>query len=505
MQPNPTSKEFSPGFISVVRAEQYWVDQSRKNIAQFMNYISDGAEIPARHHLEWLYAILDPKVKRLLIIAPRESAKTTLIVKTMAWWMGHFPHLTNIISSVSSDQTADRLEMLRDLIALPRYQNVFPHIHIDESKSRTKSEFTIWSEKWPGSEKTLSYGVYRSLIAKYGSLKNPTVHASGITSSKIIGRRFSGIALVDDPHDSKNSATEDQRTKVEKMFAENILGGVQHNAKVVVITTRWAETDLAGRLKDLKTANGDYVWKTIDIPCLDEDNNSYWPEYWTLEKLQEKREEVGEIMFQTMYMNNPIGASSGMFQQHHLVNDIPSEHPAFARIAIGVDMAKAKTANADFTAAFAVARDDKKPFNYYILNGIRGKWDFDEALTKIADFSQDIFDQYGRLDAVVFESPNDISSAQHLHEDHPDLPVIEQPTKGDKAIRLGFVAVKAQSGKLFINQNMLCFNALKSELLGFPKAAHDDTCDALSLPLQLTDWSSGVGAGVKTLKSPYLL
>lgn len=503
--PTPSKEERSPSLVPVVAAEKWWIEQSRRNIARFMTYISDGQRKPANHHLEWLTAILDPKIKRLLIIAPRESAKTTIIVNTMAWLIGHFPNSTNIITSVSSDQTIERLDALKQLIELPRYANIFPHIHMDKTRAYNKEEFTVWSEKWPGSQKPIPYSIYRSLVASYGDMKNPTVRAAGITSSKIIGARFNGVALVDDPHDSDNSATEEQCAKVEKYFAEYILGGVQHNGKVVVITTRWAEMDLAGRLMERKTAEGKSVWHVIDIPCLDGDNNSYWPEYWPPERLQAKREEVGEIMFQTMYMNNPIGASSGMFQPHHLVKPMPEPLPKFERIVIGVDMAEAKSAGSDYTVAMAVARDDQKPFGYYVLDMIRGRWGFTEAAEHIQKFADRIFEDYGRLDNIAYEIPANKSHAEYMHEQRPDLPVVQVQPKGQKDIRLGFVAVKAQGGKLYINQNMYHLYALKSELLGFPKAAHDDCCDALSIPLQLDTWSSTGAAGIVQITSPYLL
>lgn len=491
--------------VPVVAAEQWWVEQSRRNIAQFMTYISDGQRRPATHHLEWLTNILDPKIKRLLIIAPRESAKTTIIVNTMAWMIGHFPNSTNVITSVSAKQTEERLDALKQLMELPRYNNVFPYVHMDKTKSYNKSEFTVWSERWPGSPKPIPYSTYRSLVASYGDIKNPTVRAAGITSSMIIGARFNGIALVDDPHDSENSATEDQCAKVEKYFSEYILGGVQYNGKVVVITTRWAELDLAGRLMERKTASGENVWKIIDIPCLDDQGNSYWPDYWPVKQLQEKREEVGEIMFQTMYMNNPIGASSGMFQPHHLTMPLPERLPEFERVVIGVDMAEAKTAGSDFTVAIAVARDKEKPFGYYVLNMIRGKWNFDEALSHIQKFADRVVQDYGRLDNIAFESPANKAHAQHLHELRPDLPVVEVQPKGQKEIRLSFVANKAQSGRFYINQHMTHIYAMKSELLGFPKAAHDDCCDALSIPLQLENWSGSGGSGLIEVRSPFLL
>lgn len=501
---NPNNPPKSAGFISVVRAEEWWVEQARKNIAMYMTYISDGQRRPADHHLIWLRHIFDPKVKRLLIIAPRESAKTSVAVDVMSYWIGKFPELTNIIASVSFDQSRDRLDAVKQVIELPRYQNVFPHIHIDNNRRGTQSEFSVWAEKWRDGDKLLTYQAYRSLIASYGSLKNPTLHAAGIMGSTLIGRRFSGIALVDDPHDSKNSATAEQCDKVRKVFGETILGGVQHTGKIIVITTRWSEVDLAAQLMMDKNADGTPVWTVIDIPTIDAQGNSYWPQYWPVEKLEAKRAEVGEVMFQTMYMNNPIGASTGMFQPHHLINEIP-EDAEFERIIISCDMARTKTAHADYTVMMCIAKDKNKPFRYFLLDARRMKVDYHEGVKEIAKFADEVWNKYGQLNAIVFEEPFDQFSATELREQRPDLPVTLVKPKGDKAQRLGNVAVKAQSGKLYINQSITCLPAIKSELLGFPKAAHDDCCDCLSLPLQLPMWSTSYQAGLVQVRSPFLL
>jgi predicted phage terminase large subunit-like protein len=484
-------------------AEAIIAERARKNLGFFSWYLSERT--PARHHIEWMKAILDPDVNRVLIVAPRESAKTFLSVYTMAWWIGHKPQSTNIICSVSSQQASDRLDMLKQLIELPRYKNVFPYVYPDKQRPYNTQEMNVWASRWPGSNKDITYNSYRTAVATHGDPKNPTVFAAGITSSKIIGRRFNGIALVDDPHDSKNSATEDQRLKVEKFFNENILGGVQAGGKVVVITTRWAETDLAGKLMDKRTMTGEPVWKVIDTPAISPEGESYWPEYWPLDKLQAKREEVGDIMFETMYMNNPIGMSAGLFKPEHLANDLPGELPEFDKVVVSTDMALSKNSSSDYTVIAVIARDKRKPFGYYLLHMFRDRVNFDEGLQEVARMCDFAFEKYGRLDNVLFELPFALPWAEELKARRPDLPVLKVAVKGDKATRLGGVAVKAQAKLFYVNMEMPTYHALRSEFLGFPKAAHDDICDAVALPLQLDSWHYGLTSSVQYINSPYLL
>lgn len=501
-------KERQHGFTTQIRLEQLWTDLARDNVGMFIEYMTDGERPPANHHKDWLYYLVHPAYKRVLIIASREFAKSHIAVYHMAWYIGHNPKTTNIITSVASKQAKERMENLRGIMELPRYKNVFPHIHIDNSRKDTQTEFSVWSDKWNPADpnaKVMSYQAWRSLYGTHYNFTYPTIKIAGLTSREIIGSRISGLGLIDDPQDEISSATEEMRQKTVKLIKTNILNSAQKDAKVVIITTRWAETDVAATMKEQKKANGTPVWKTIETPAINEQGESNWPELWPLERLQDKREEVGEIMFQTQYLNNPFGASSGMFEMKHLVKDLPEPLPDFDKIIISTDLASAKTAGADWTVICLIARDNRKPFGMYILDGVRVKVNFDEGINLAAKKADEWFEIYKQLDGIIFEVPASRAAAQTLKLKRLDLPIVEVPTKGDKAIRLESVALKAQGGNLYINQKLPFIQAVYSELIGFPKASKDDICDCFSLPLQQVNWSTGTGSGYTEIKSSFLI
>lgn len=488
-------------FVTGTRAEKYLIDKARQNPADFIFYLTERKL--AKHHLKWLLAFLDPRISHTNIVAPRESAKTTISVYYLAWLIGKKPHLTHFIGSVSSKQSTDRLQMVKEIMQMPRFVNVFPWIHVDLKRSETMKEFSVWSEKWANGDSRLDYSQYRSLVARFGSLSNPTVFAAGIGSSEIIGRRFSGMVLLDDPHDEQNSSTEDQRIKVEDFLNRTLLPCRQDGSKAVVISTRWAVTDLSGRLKNKPT-----IWFTIDTPAINSDGSSYWPEYWSIEKLDKKREEIGEVMFQTMYMNNPNALASNMFKIDFLRTPLPNSvtlQDSIKKIVVSVDLAVTTKAVSDYTVCAAVAIDDSKPYSVYVLDLLRGKYDFNSALREINRFSRHIFQAYGKLDGILFEQQGfQRAWAEELRERFPDLPVKLVPTKGDKTARLGALAVKAQRGLLYINTSMFSYPAMCSELISFPRASHDDIADALSLPFQY--WGeTEMASGIILMQSPYLL
>lgn len=476
--------------LSLVRAEQVIIAKARINPAYFILYLTER-DVPD-HHIDWLKRFLNPYSNRILIIAPRESAKTTLVAYFLAWWIGKNPVSSNIFCSVSASQAKDRLSMVRSIISSERFKRVFPGVEIDSNRPNNSTEFSVWASLTADGV-SVAYTDWLYRCVKEGDPKNPTLFGAGITSKGIIGRRFSGLAVVDDPHDTQTSSTVEQCDKTQKYFNENILGGVQNHGKVIVISTRWSEYDLAGRLKEQRDDSNRPIWSTAELSALDEYGKSYWSEWWSEDRLYQKRQEVGEVMWQTMYMNNPIGASSLLFARQHLANPLPDPLPQFYKLVVSIDLSETTNRRSDFSVLAVMARDQKRPYNVYLLDLIRFKKPLIETVETIQRFCDEVLERYRQLDGVLFESPANNTQAMLVKTDRPDLPVREVAVKGSKTDRLMALSSVAQSGRLFVNQSMPTLPAVISELLGYPKSKHDDIPDACSLPFQWSFWK-GVGS-----------
>lgn len=488
----------SPVFITRNKAELFWVEQSRNDPAMFITYLTGGHKPPAKHHKVWLYYLLSPH-KYINIIAPRESAKTTISEFFIAWFLGNNPWRTNYIVSASASQARSRLRNIRSIIGLERYKMVFPHVHIDSRKtdydrrSNSQDEFTIWSSYYP-KVGAIDYPQWRSIITSQYNPRDATLYATGITSGSVVGRRCSGIALLDDLHDRDNSASEAQRQKVYDAYASEIEGTITEEGKVASISTRWAETDFPGRVKDIISPEGVPLWKTIDIPAINPSGESYWPEFWSLDKLEQKRQAVGDVWFRTMYLNDPYALSSDLFTSESIRKPLPSVLPHFKQILISTDLASSTSKKADFSVAVCMAIDDMSPFNVYVLQVIRGKWGLDGSLSKIAEFYDAMKSTYGPIKYVLFEKQGFQSAAvQRIREINPQLPLELVPLNGSKTDRVKPLAIKAQTGGLFINVDMDVYPLLYSELMGFGNAQHDDIVDALSLPFNTSNWNTHGG------------
>jgi predicted phage terminase large subunit-like protein len=461
------NKKHNPQTAALIRAEKWWAERARADVTAFFEYVS-GLRA-AEHHRRWLKAILEHD--RVNIIAPRESGKTSLLVYAMLWNIGRAPLSTNAIISVSSAVAEDRLRMLRGtMLENPRFRNVFPHVVPDTRNGipNTQVEMTVKRTDIP-------YPHWRRLVETQGSPKDPTLVVGGVGSRSIIGRRFSGILMLDDIIDESdlNAAAQE---RIMRYLMQTLVPAVKEGGKIV-------HNDVPEQL------SRNPVWHTIDIPAILKDENgeprSYWPEVWPLERLERKRQEIAnDAIFNIMYMNNPTTMTSSLFTLDDLKRGLPLPLPPLRRLYITTDQAISMSTRSDWTVYQAVGVDEHN--NYYLLDMLRFKGDPDHQLERLSAFHDHCSRVYGRpVDGVLFENVAMQTHFVHLlNKSRPDIVTYAHAPKGDKHARAALVSRAARSGKLFFNLQMPDYHYLVNEWLNFPLARHDDTLDAISLLLQ---------------------
>lgn len=482
-------------FLPTIAAEEWWVKKARTDPVFFLEYMTN--KVPPLHVRMWLANIFHAERRRLNFIAPRESMKTTTAMYALAWAMGRAPILTHGLISVSAVIAEARLRMIRELVSdNTRYKNVFPHVYIDKTLPDTQQEFTVAS-----AEGGLPRNVWRAIVERNGSLKDATLFVAGAGGRGIIGRRFSGLLLLDDIIDETYLKDELQEAMMEYII-RTLIPCVKEEGKVINIGTRWMPGDVPERLMNNPT------WHTIQIKAIEQDEEgnrrSYWPSYWPLWKLDDKKEEMNnDALFNIMYMNDPSAMTASLFTTAQLSIDLPKPLPALKTVHVGTDFAISQTTAADFNVFIAIGQDYTD--NWYLLDMTRFKTDPDNIIAVLGDFCDRVASTYHMLSGVVVERVGFQSLLQHFAgKVRPDLPLQPHVPKGDKYHRGQYAKGLAQQGKLFINQNMPYIQILKSEWLNFPLARHDDTLDAATLVMQFLGGGISV-RNVRTIRSPYLL
>lgn len=232
----------------------------------------DGLPItPAAHHWLWLRLLCDERIKKLLIIAPPESAKTTWTISAyLGCRLGFWPEQSVIIGSTSGPVAEKRSMTLRTAVESTEWQNTFPGILPVRVSDGFKWTTTEWSLAQDGKPRA-------------GRL-HPTVAAYG-TNGPVIGSR-SDVFVADDLLDFENSRTAHQRGLVETWLHTSMLSRRKAQiGRIIMIGTAWHFDDIYSKAKR------EGGWVVCHVPLLSEADQVFatisYPDNWKYETLGE--------------------------------------------------------------------------------------------------------------------------------------------------------------------------------------------------------------------------
>lgn len=272
--------------------------------------------VPRPHQEPWYDALQDladgklldangKPTNKLMILAPPGSGKTDTMIEYNAWVIGraleqYFTGNDAQPPQVGYVAYADDVASLRSMAIRnsiefnPMYSMVFPFAEPDKSNRWSSHEWFL-----------------RRLEKDVGK-KDPTVRASGLTG-QILSYRFPTLITLDDPHDPKNVKTEGQRDEVWRIWRTTVRTRAREHTPIVLICTRWAEDDLAGRLMEVEDD-----WCVVHTSALDDEDETYWPPEgngfgFTSESFHRLRDEDKDS-FLTQYMALPPSSVGDVFR-----------------------------------------------------------------------------------------------------------------------------------------------------------------------------------------------
>jgi predicted phage terminase large subunit-like protein len=430
---------------------------ARESIAAFGEYVSQYKAFP--HHQEWLNAIQTSSsngvLKRvagdnLRISAPRGSAKTTWMIITIAWVIGHNPGIRIILVSYSIEVARAISIAIRNLTQTFRYKVVFPHIRK--------------SKRWADGNWTID-----RVHAKVDALnKDPTVLAVGMRGS-ISGRRADLIVIEDPIRSSEAIANPAIRQAQRTWWGEVLQPTLVPGGRVLVNSTRYRIDDIHGT-----TFCSEKGWHVIHQRAIivDEDGNeqSYWTEYEPLERLLTLRAEDPKA-FASQRQNDPIADGDRAIEPEWIIkDDVPDD---FDAIAIGVDLASSKQQGADYTALVAIGRK-------------RTKWTIHETVKQIIVMHELATQLSGSVEIAIEAVQYQSSLKAELKrvaalEYSRYLRVRNVTTRGSKEDRLRSVSGVIETGNHIFMSNTKSVDRVISELLEFGVGVHDDLADAWAI------------------------
>ena len=422
---------------------------SPTRFAEFCLKDSGGNAIRQAPVHDELHAFLTAH-RHALVELPRDHGKSVQVCARIVWELANDPGLRVKLVCATAARAADRSGFLRGLIAdNPRVRLVFPGLR-------------------PGRP----WGAEAFAIVRPAAAIDPSVSAIGVGTSSTGGR--ADLLVCDDIVDAKALHSRTDRQKTKDLFRHNLMNLLEPDGRLWCLFTPWHVDDLNAELK----ASGVYpLFRRAVGPNLE----PVWAELWTVERLAERKREIGDASFARGYQLQNADEGERVIRPEWVTfweTELPRE--AFDEVVLAVDPAVSASATADATALVTVGRlTDSNEMR--VLEAVAVRVASPELVARLGA----AHDRW-RPDRVVFEANGAFEAVRALLTRDARFGPKLQPVTASKSkhVRLSALAVPVQNGAVKLRgvggRVADCQRELFDEMTAFPFGLHDDLPDALA-------------------------
>jgi hypothetical protein len=461
------------------------LQRAREDFGFFCEFVADKP--PAKHHQEWnrhfvtgedstcLIKIAGPNID---LLAPRGSAKSTVLGLLTAWAIGVHTEaklpLQILYLSYTVDIARSKSATIKRIIESKRYQEVFPTVRL--LKNVTSNEYWSIDHKFAGIDVTGD--------------EQFTLCAAGLKGS--VTSKRSHLVMIDD---AIKSAADIANPDIRKMMQDNwnavIAPTMFEGARAICLGTRFRHDDIHAT-----TFNEQNNWMQIILSAIINDpvtgeEESYWPDMWSLEYLKEKKRQA-PIAFSFQYMNQIIRQNELSLAPELIVKaEIATE---FDTLGIGVDLSAGVKEKNDYTVMVLGGRiEDRIHIIDYRRIRVMGNLEKLDAMKELLndwsilgkDDNGNYFPTYSTCDiwseAVQYQASLEADFKRVCLNDEGLYNLLWHPVKGfraDKLARFRGIIGMFEDRKIIFNRYRN-FTNMFEELTNFGVSSHDDTVDAL--------------------------
>lgn len=414
---------------------------------------------------QFLQDIVDKKSPRLIISMPPRSGKSEIVSRKFpAYMLGRYPDLSYIGTSYSGDLSSSFAKDVKNIMLGDPFKQAFPEIRLPRIGDGTgqinqSDRFDISGHK----------GMYYS-VGIGGSLTG----------------RGADCLVIDDPIANMSDALSERvRQSTWDWLTSTAYTRLSPGGGLIVMCTRWHLDDPVGRLIE-EMNNGGEKYVVINYPAIAEVDEPHrkigealHPERFDEEALARIRRSVGERVWASLYQQHPIPDGGAMFKaewvQHWTQDSLPK---VFDKVVMSWDMTFKDTTNSDFVVGQVWG---KKGANFYLLDQVRGRWDFVKTLQMFVEFTNKWPKARRRLIEDKANGPAIISAVKKKVSG-----IIPITPKESKEARAFSVTTFWEAKNVYLPPAELypwVKTDFLSEVLTFPSAAHDDAVDAMTQAL----------------------
>ena len=300
---------------------------ARREFFYFCNLMASDFYKPERRYLVELCEALqsfyeDEKAKVLIINEPPRHGKSRTASLFVEWVLGRNPaekimtgSYNNILSATFAKNVRNAIQEVKADDNITVYSDIFPNVRI----KRGDAAMDMWSLD----------GGYNSYLAT-----SPSGTATGFGCS---------LLIIDDIiKNAEEAYNETAKEKSWLWFTNTMLSRLEEGGKILIIMTRWASDDLAGRA--IEHFGG--AAKVITMQALQPDGSMLCDEILSRRSYEEKVRAMGADIASANYQQEPIDLKGQLYSSFKTYDRIPTDsngNPLFTAIRNYTDTADTGT------------------------------------------------------------------------------------------------------------------------------------------------------------------
>lgn len=300
---------------------------ARREFFYFCNLMASDFYKPERRYLVELCEALqsfyeDEKAKVLIINEPPRHGKSRTASLFVEWVLGRNPaekimtgSYNNILSATFAKNVRNAIQEIKADENITVYSDIFPNVRI----KRGDAAMDMWSLD----------GGYNSYLAT-----SPSGTATGFGCS---------LLIIDDIiKNAEEAYNETAKEKAWLWFTNTMLSRLEEGGKILIIMTRWASDDLAGRAIE----HFGKAAKVITMKALQPDGTMLCDEILSRRSYEEKVRAMGADIASANYQQEPIDLKGQLYSSFKTYDRIPTDangNPLFTAIRNYTDTADTGT------------------------------------------------------------------------------------------------------------------------------------------------------------------
>jgi len=433
-------------------------------------------EIPP-FHSEVYRELRNPDNKRVLIAAPRGTAKSTVTSLVLPLYRVAFkPSDEDLFIVIISESQTQSINFLSRIKYHLQHSDNFKRLFGDMGPDT--------AQRWTGNDIILGNG---SRIIAVGTGQRVRGFIEGDTRPNLI--------IVDDFESELNAFTPEARAKNRKWITEAVIPSLSDDGRIAMIGTVISEDCFLYWAKESPS------WKVLWYAITDDNGDSIWDERFPMKRIhaiKQEFESVGNANgFYQEYMNEAQSPDNAPFKPeyiriHHYHHERINGQNCLVRnkgeektiipveLYCGIDPASSLSARADFFVIITIGVDADG--NKYLVDMFRDKISPALQPDKVIEIYKKYRPKRMKVETVAYQEALRAAVRKQMFEEDLYIPGLEKGVKprSRKSERLISLVPMLAKGQFFFRPEDL---VAQQEFLSYPKGKNDDIMDATYMAL----------------------